>query len=127
MKLGDFLTAINYTKESLFDTEDEMVQKDYVPFIINRCLSYFPDTILHANEMNKFNHLEKRLQFDYLKHAIRKRKRYSKWLKDETSKDLDLIKRSFNYSNRKAKEALSILSEEDIENIKKMDSNEPND
>ena len=124
MKLGDFLTAINYTKESLFDTEDEMVQKDYVPYIINRCLSYFPDTILHANEMNKFNHLEKRLQFDYLKHAIRKRKRYSKWLKDETSKDLDLIKRSFNYSNRKAKEALSILSEEDIENIKKMDSNE---
>jgi hypothetical protein len=127
MKLSDFLTAINYTKESLFDTEDEMVQKDYVPYIINRCLSYFPDTILHANEMNKFNHLEKRLQFDYLKHAIRKRKRYSKWLKDETSKDLDLIKRSFNYSNRKAKEALSILSEEDIENIKKMDSNEPND
>ena len=127
MKLSDFLTAINYTKESLFDTEDEMVQKDYVPYIINRCLSYFPDTILHANEMNKFNHLEKRLQFDYLKHAIRKRKRYSKWLKDETSKDLDLIKRSFNYSNRKAKEALSILSEEDIENIKKVDSNEPND
>ena len=124
MKLSDFLTAINYTKESLFDTEDEMVQKDYVPYIINRCLSYFPDTILHANEMNKFNHLEKRLQFDYLKHAIRKRKRYSKWLKDETSKDLDLIKRSFNYSNRKAKEALSILSEEDIENIKKMDLNE---
>ena len=127
MKLSDFLTAINYSKEPLFDTEDEMVQKDYVPYIINRCLSYFPDTILHANEMNKFNHLEKRLQFDYLKHAIRKRKRYSKWLKDETSKDLDLIKRSFNYSNRKAKEALSILSEEDIENIKKVDSNEPND
>ena len=127
MKLSDFLTAINHTKESLFDTEDDMVQKDYSPFVINRCLSYFPDTILHANEMNKFNHLEKRLQFDYLKHAIRKRKRYSKWLKDETSKDLDLIKRSFNYSNRKAKEALSILSEEDIENIKKMDSNEPND
>ena len=124
MKLSEFLTAINYTKESLFDTEDEMVKKEYVPFVINRYLSYFPDTIFHANEMNKFNHLEKRLQFDYLKHAIRKRKRYSKWLKDETSKDLDLIKRSFNYSNRKAKEAQSILSEEDIENIKKMDSNE---
>ena len=124
MKLSDFLTAINHTKESLFDTEDEMAQKDYVPFVINRCLSYFPDTILHANEMNKFNHLEKRLQFDYLKNAIRKRKRYSKWLKDETSKDLYLIKRSFNYSNRKAKEALSILSKEDIENIKKMDSQE---
>jgi|TARA_R110000824_G_scaffold93915_1_gene227017 hypothetical protein len=124
MKLSDFLTAINYTKESLFDTEDEMVQKDYVPFIINRCLSYFPDTIFHANEMNKLNHTEKRLQFDYLRNAIRKRKRYSKWLKDETSKDLDLVKRNFNYSNKKAKEALSILSKEDIENIKKLDSKE---
>tara|TARA_R100000008_G_scaffold85899_1_gene77071 strand:- start:4180 stop:4554 length:375 start_codon:yes stop_codon:yes gene_type:complete len=124
MKLSDFLTAINYSKESLFDTEDEMVQKDYVPFVINRCLSYFPDTIFHANEMNKLNHTEKRLQFDYLRNAIRKRKRYSKWLKDETSKDLDLVKRSFNYSNKKAKEALSILSEEDIENLKKMDSKE---
>ena len=124
MKLSDFLTAINYTKESLFDTEDEMVQKDYVPVIINRCLSYFPDTIFHANEMNKLNHTEKRLQFDYLRNAIRKRKRYSKWLKDETSKDLDLVKRNFNYSNKKAKEALSILSKEDIENIKKLDSKE---
>tara|TARA_R110001583_G_scaffold1042_3_gene8955 strand:+ start:7474 stop:7698 length:225 start_codon:yes stop_codon:yes gene_type:complete len=74
--------------------------------------------------MNKLNHTEKRLQFDYLRNAIRKRKRYSKWLKDETSKDLDLVKRNFNYSNKKAKEALSILSKEDIENIKKLDSKE---
>jgi len=121
MKLGDFLTAINYSKESLFDTEDELVEKEYVPFIINRCLSYFPDTILHANEMNKLSHLEKRLQFDYLQNSIRKRKRYSKWLKNEESKDLELIKKNFGYSNQKAKDALSILSEKDIESIKKVD------
>ena len=121
MKLSDFLTAINYSKEPLFDTEDDMIQKDYVPFVINRCLSYFPDTIFHANEMNRLNQLEKRLQFDYLSSAIRKRKRYSKWLKDENSKDLDLIKRNFNYSNSKAKEALSILSTDDIETIRKSD------
>ncbi|MBC8442663.1 MAG: DNA polymerase clamp loader subunit A [Proteobacteria bacterium] len=124
MRLSDFLTAINYSKESMLDTDDEMAQKDYVPFVINRCLSYFPDTILHANEMNKCSHIEKRLQFDYLRFAIRKRKRYSKWLKDETSENLDLIKRNFNYSNSKAKEALSILTSEDIENIKNMDLNE---
>ena len=121
MKLSDFLTAINYSKEPLFDTEDDMIHKDYVPFVINRCLSYFPDTIFHANEMNRLNQLEKRLQFDYLSFAIRKRKRYSKWLKDENSKDLDLIKRNFNYSNSKAKEALSILSTDDIETIRKSD------
>jgi len=121
MKLGDFLTAINYSKESLFDTEDELVEKEYVPFIINRCLSYFPDTILHANEMNKLSHLEKRLQFDYLQNSIRKRKRYSKWLKNEESKDLELIKKNFGYSNQKAKDALSILSKKDIESIKKVD------
>lgn len=124
MKLSDFLTAINYSKEPLFDTEDDMIQKDYVPFVINRCLSYFPDTIFHANEMNRLNQLEKRLQFDYLSSAIRKRKRYSKWLKDENSKDLDLIKRNFNYSNSKAKEALSILSTDDIETIRKSDVEE---
>ena len=124
MKLSNFLTAINYSKESLFNTDDEMMQKDYVPFIINRCLSYFPDTILHANEMNKCSHIEKQLQFDYLRFAIRKRKRYSKWLKDDISENLDLVKRNFNYSNSKAKEALSILTSEDIENIKNMDLNE---
>ena len=124
MKLSDFLTAINYSKEPLFDTEDDMIQKDYVPFVINRCLSYFPDTIFYANEMNRLNQLEKRLQFDYLSSAIRKRKRYSKWLKDENSKDLDLIKRNFNYSNSKAKEALSILSTDDIETIRKSDVEE---
>ena len=124
MKLSDFLTAINYSKEPLFDTEDDMIHKDYVPFVINRCLSYFPDTIFHANEMNRLNQLEKRLQFDYLSSAIRKRKRYSKWLKDENSKDLDLIKRNFNYSNSKAKEALSILSTDDIETIRKSDVEE---
>ena len=121
MKLSDFLTAINYSKESLFDTEDDMIQKDYVPFVINRCLSYFPDTIFHTNEMNRLNQLEKRLQFDYLSSAIRKRKRYSKWLKDENSKDLELIKQNFNYSNSKAKEALSILSKNDIERIREAD------
>ena len=124
MKLSDFLTAINYSKKPLFDTEDEMIGKEYVPFVINRCLSYFSDTILHANEMNRLSHLEKRLQFDYLSLSIRKRKRYSKWLKEENSKDLELIKRNFKYSNSNAKEALSILSKKDIEIIRKADSDE---
>lgn len=117
MKLGEFLTAINYSKESLFDDEN-LVEKDYVPFIINRCLSYFPDTILYSNEMNRLNQIEKRLHFDYLRVSIRKRKRFSKWFKEEKYKDLEMIKKMYDYSNKRAKEVMSILSEEEIQKIR---------
>ncbi len=72
MKLGDYLNAINYSKDDLF--ADEEAAKGYAPFIINRCLSYFPDTILQANEMNTNSELGKQEQFDYLRHSIRKRR-----------------------------------------------------
>ena len=98
MKLGDYLNSINYTKESLMDTEDEQVEKKYIPFIINRCLSYFIDTILHSNQMNFFNQLDKKIQFDYYQNAIRKRKRFSKWLKNEMGDDFEVIKNYYNYS-----------------------------
>ena len=117
MKLGEFLTAINYSKESLFDDEN-LVEKDYVPFIINRCLSYFPDTILYSNEMNRLNQIEKRVHFDYLRVSIRKRKRFSKWFKEEKYKDLEMIKKMYDYSNKRAKEVMSILSEEEIQKIR---------
>jgi hypothetical protein len=119
MKLGDFLTAINYSKESLFDGDD-LAEKEYVPFIINRCLSYFPDTIFYSNEMNRLNQIEKRLHFDYLRFSVRKRKRFSKWFKEEKYKDLELIKKVYGYSNKKAKDILSIISEEDIQKIRDM-------
>ena len=117
MKLGDFLTAINYSKESLFDDEN-LVEKEYVPFVVNRCLSYFPDSIMYSNEMNRMCQIEKRLHFDYLRCSVRKRKRFSKWFKEEKYKDLDLIKKVYGYSNKRAKEVLSILSKEDIQKIK---------
>jgi hypothetical protein len=66
MKLGDYLNAINYTKEPLLDTEDESVEKGYTPFVVNRCLSYFIDTVLYANEMNRRPETDKKMQFDYL-------------------------------------------------------------
>jgi len=119
MKLTDYLNAINYTKDSLMNTEDESVEKEYVPFVVNRCLSYFPDTVLHSNEINKLNHLEKKLQFDYFRLSLRKRKRFSKWFKKEDPEELNMIKSHFKYSNKRAKEALSILSSEDIKNIKR--------
>ena len=79
-KLGDFLTAINLSKVNLLE-EDSLTEKEYVPFLINRTMSYFPDTVLYANEINLRGHLENRLQNDYLLNSISKKKRFSRWLK----------------------------------------------
>jgi len=119
MKLGDYLNSINHTKVNLLDTEDETVEKGYTPFIINRCLSYFPDTIMQANEMNFHCGLPKKMHYDFLLNSTRKRKRFSKWLKDEKPDDFDTVKTYFGYSNRKTKEIISLLTDEDIENMRK--------
>ena len=103
MKLFDYINAINTTKKPLLDTEDEQVEKGYAPFVVNRCLSYFPDTILQSNYMNLFPHLEKKMQFDYFLHSIRPRKRFSKWLKNEDNENLEIIKSAL----QKTKHSLS--------------------
>ena len=118
MKLFDYINAINSTKKSLLDTEDEQVEKGYVPFVVNRCLSYFPDTILQSNHMNLFPHLEKKMQFDYFLHSVRPRKRFSKWLKNEDNENLEIIKRHYNYSNKKAREVIELLSDEQVQSLK---------
>lgn len=118
MKLTDYLNSINYTKEPLMDTEDEQVEKQYAPYIVNRCLSYFIDTILHANQMNQFSQADKKLQFDYLQNAIRKRKRFSKWAKNELGDEFTIVKEYYGYSNSKTKEIMSLLTNEDIEQMR---------
>jgi len=115
MKLSEYLNAINYTKKNLFDTEDESVEKEYTPFVVNRCLSYFIDTVLYVNEVNQRGHMPKRMQFDYLHGSIRKNKRYSKWLRRESEENLDLVKRMYGYSDSKARAIMDILSESDFE------------
>ena len=117
MNLSEFLNSINYSKKNIMlDTQTE---KAYAPYVINRCLSYFPDTLLHANEMNRLNFLDKRVQYDYYLRSIRARKRFSKWLKKEESSDIDLIKQYYGYSDKRAREALRILTPEQIKSIKK--------
>jgi len=120
MKLSEYLNAINYTKESLLDTEDESVEKKYTPFVINRCLSYFIDTVLYVNEMNRFPHTDKKMQFDYLLTSIRKNKRYSKWIRRESEENLELVKQFYGYSNSKARDILDILTDDDINWMKQM-------
>jgi|1_EtaG_2_1085319.scaffolds.fasta_scaffold80518_2 hypothetical protein len=117
MKLSDYLTAINYSKDSLMDTDNEQIEKKYTPFVINRCLSYFIDTILYSNSMNMYPQISSKMQFDYLSNSIRKRKRFSKWTKKELSSDLEIIKEMYNYSNSKAKEVIDLLTPNQIREI----------
>ena len=116
--LTKYLTAINYSKEKLLDTDDREWEKKYPPFIINKGLSYFSDTIMYANEMNRLHHASKHMQFSFFLNSIKSRKRFSKWLKASKIKDLDVIKQHFGYSNKKAQEVLSILTKKQIDYIK---------
>ena len=117
MKLGDFLTSINYNKKNLFEENKDFAEKSYVPFVINRCLSYFPDTILHANMMNLHTGVSKRMNYEYYLHSIRKGKRFSKTLKSEVSEDLSLVITHFSVSRTRAKEMLPLLSREFLDNL----------
>jgi hypothetical protein len=112
----DYTNAITSNKKNLI--VDEASEKAYNPFMTNRGLSYFPDTVFYANEMNIKPNIDKKLQFDYLLNSIRSAKRYSKWGKKKEDKDLDLVQEYYGYNHQRAKEALSILSNNQIAMIK---------
>ena len=117
-ELKDYLNAINHEKKNLMDTDDEMWEKKYPPFIVNKCLAPFPDTIFLVNEMNLNNHIDKKLQFDFLLNSLRTRKRYTPWLKASKQKNLEYVKEYYGYNNEKAKSALKLLNDEQIKTIK---------
>tara|TARA_B100000941_G_scaffold68008_1_gene45639 strand:- start:1309 stop:1689 length:381 start_codon:yes stop_codon:yes gene_type:complete len=112
----DYLNSINLTKKDIM--VDDISEKEYNPFIINRGLSFFADTILYANEMNINHHIDNRLQFDFFINIINKKKRFTKWVKPHEISNLELIKEYYGYSNQKAKSVLSLLSNEQIEEMK---------
>ena len=117
-ELKHYLNAINYEKKNLMDTDDEMWEKKYPPYVVNRCLAPFTDTIMLVNEMNKLHHLDKKLQFDFLLNSVRSRKRFAPWLKEEKIDNLECVKEYYGYSNEKAKSALNLLNDEQIKTIK---------
>lgn len=113
----DFINAINLTKEDLF--QDKLANKDYSPFLVNRGLSFFHDTVVQANMMNQHSSIPKDWQFYFLLNSVTKKKRFSKWAKaDKASESLLLVQEYYGYSSEKAKEALSILSDEQLNEIK---------
>ena len=113
----EYLTAINDTKKNVM--VDDIAEKGYNAFMVNRGLSYFNDTVLFANEMNLNAHLDNRLQFDFLINIVRRRKRFSKWMKPDTASDVEVVKEYYGYSNEKARQALTLLTPEQIIDIKK--------
>jgi hypothetical protein len=117
----DYANAINQSKINLMrgTDNDALMEKDYNAFMVNRSLSYFPDTVGMANEMNIHHHLDNKLQFEFLINIVRPRKRFAKWAKKESGGDLALVKEYFGYNDSKALQALTILSDDDIKTIRK--------
>ena len=114
-ELKDWLNSINMTKKDLFDDDPSA---KYPAYIVNRCMSGHLDTVLFANEMNMKPNLDLKMQYSFLLNSVRKRKRFSPWLRKDEIRDLDYVKRYYGYSNEKAKQALSILTKEQLSFIK---------
>jgi len=113
----DFTNAILQNKKQLI--VDDLTEKEYNPFIINRSLSYHRDCIIYANEMNRRHFLDKKMQNDFLLNTVRSQKRpFAKWIKSEKSENIECVKAYFGFSDSKAKEALRLLSEEQIQQLK---------
>lgn len=117
-ELKDYLNSINFTKEYLMDESDRQWEKKYPAFVVNKCMSGHIDTIMFANEVNMNHQLASKLQYDFLLNSVRKRKRFSPWLKKEKIQDLDAVKSYYGYSNEKAQQALKILTKDQITYIK---------
>lgn len=112
----EYVTSINDTKKDIMI--DDVAERSYNSFMVNRSLSYFGDTVQFANVMNRYHHLDSKLQYHFLINIIRKRKRFSKWYKPSSESDIEAIKQYYGYSNEKARQALSLLSPEQIKIIK---------
>ena len=117
IELKDWLNSINLNKNNIIK-EDPDTERKYAPFIINKCMSGHLDTVLLANEMNMNHSLSKSLQYDFFLNSVRKKKRFSPWLRKDKIKNLDVVKQYYGYSNEKAAQVLRILTSEQIAFIK---------
>lgn len=108
----DYLNSINATKKNIMN--DDLDEKAYNSFMVNRGLSYFNDTVIYANEMNRYSHLDSKMQYDFLRQIVRKRKRFSKWNKADKTPDAEVVSTYYGYSKEKALEVLKILTPDQL-------------
>ena len=114
----EIIPSILQNKKSVIN--DEIDLKDYTPFVVNRALSYHLDCVLYVNELNRLPGIDKDMQYSYLLNTIRPMKRkFEPWQKSQADKNIECVKEYFGYSNQKAKEALRILNDEQIAEIKR--------
>lgn len=112
----DFINAISYSKDDLI--VDEWSEKQYAPYLVNRGLSFGPDTVIAANEMNSRPHLDKKLQYQFLINSVRPKKRYNKWLKATQIESIEVIKQYYGYSTEKARQVITLFDQSTIKNLK---------
>lgn len=122
----DYVNAINFTKEEMMrgTDNDQLAEADYVPFITNKALSQFADTIMYANEMNMHHHLDRKPQFEYLLHSVRRKKRFGKWAKKDESEAIEVIREYYQCNHRRAVETLGLLTEEQINELRRRNMKE---
>jgi len=118
-----FVNEINYSKNNIMVDQNgdhsDLLEQMYDPYLTNRSLSYFNDTVLYANEMNKNHHIDSALQNSFLLNSVRKRKRFSKWMKPNELEDLDVVKEYYDCSNEKARQVLTLLTHNQIIELKR--------
>ena len=123
----DFVNSINQSKKDLLE-DPEVSETDYVPFVVNKALSYFPETLLYANEINQYPFIDNKLQYHYLLNTVRPGKRFAKWVKRENVEDIEAVKQFYGYNIEKAQQALRILTVDNLNYIKqKLQSGKNND
>jgi hypothetical protein len=116
--LGDFLKSINTKNVKLGVLE---VEEDYNPFIINRALSYFIDTVMYANEMNKYPTCDVNMQYDFYYYSLRKRSRFSPWVKPEKPTErVELLKEYYGYNTKNAEVVVDMIPESEFQRIKSL-------
>tara|TARA_R100001463_G_scaffold19812_6_gene48634 strand:+ start:1312 stop:1692 length:381 start_codon:yes stop_codon:yes gene_type:complete len=118
MELKEWLNSINSSKKNFID-EDPLLEKEYPAYIVNRCMSGHMDALMYANEMNINPQLDKKLQYDFYLNTLRSKKRFSPWVRKEEISNLDIIKSHYGYSDDKARQVLPLISNTELEHIRK--------
>jgi len=116
----DYVNSISHKKNDMMQgtDNDELSEQLYKPYVVNKALSYYTDTIFFPNQANQLHHCDNRLQYDYLLNSIKPKRRFSKWVKREDNDEIEMIKIYFNYSEKKARQVYNLLSSDQINNIR---------
>lgn len=117
----DYVTSILKTKKHIINESDdpELAEKEYNAFITNKALSFYSDSILYANEMNRYADLDHHMQYSYFINTIRSMNRKHTWFKKQKDDDIDLVKDFFQVNHKKALEIINLLSDNDLKQIKR--------